>query len=77
MPVYIYKCLGCNKTNEFVRSVKDRGQEIICPKCDSVDMQRVFTVPSYSRMSESIVPSCYTEKCNHPEDYLPDYDEKP
>ena len=73
MGIYPYKCLDCGKINEFIRSVADRESEIICPDCESVNYQRVFTAPSYSRMNEEICPGQYTEECKHPEDHIKSY----
>lgn len=32
---YVYKCTGCNRRFEVVKSVKDMDVNEYCPKCDS------------------------------------------
>ena len=45
MPNYIYKCTDCNLQLNFVMSIsqyKSKGNSILCEKCDSKNMTRVF-----------------------------------
>ena len=44
MPLYEYKCNGCNITFDVTRSYQERETAIECPAC-GLDSTRVYSVP--------------------------------
>ncbi|HEY77515.1 MAG TPA: zinc ribbon domain-containing protein [Dehalococcoidia bacterium] len=44
MPIYEYKCRNCNEKFEVRRNLQDEEKEVKCPRCESRDTQRVFSL---------------------------------
>lgn len=44
MPVYEYQCKNCGVKFDIQRSLCDEDVEVKCPKCNSTDAQRVYSL---------------------------------
>ena len=59
MPIYEYRCRGCDKT--FEELVRSAGAEIACPTCASPKVERLLSVFNSGRdirsLGGSAVPS--------------------
>ena len=51
MPIYEYRCRGCEK--EFEKLVIRSSQTIVCPHCESEEVERVLSVFSHSSDGQS------------------------
>lgn len=40
MPLYEYRCRKCDHEFEQMRSLKDRDQDVSCPKCGEPEPER-------------------------------------
>ena len=54
MPMYEYVCRDC--THEFETLVFD-GDEVHCPECDGVKLERLLSVPGRPRVAASPLPT--------------------
>ncbi len=43
MPLYEYQCRACGKTFELLRRMKDADDDLKCPGCHSVKVERQFS----------------------------------
>jgi putative FmdB family regulatory protein len=67
MPIYEYRCQACGEEfDKLIRSLSQIPQEMICPKCQSKEVQRVVSAPAVhtggrsgesGEMPESAAPS--------------------
>jgi putative FmdB family regulatory protein len=54
MPTYQYKCLDCKKPFEVFMSYEEYGQRpVICPRCESQNVQRRIGRVRFARSEES------------------------
>ncbi len=44
MPIYEYKCKGCGRRFELMRSMRDGHAPASCPACGSPDTSRLLSV---------------------------------
>jgi putative FmdB family regulatory protein len=44
MPIYEYRCGGCEKVFEALRPLGDDGRELSCPKCGRKRPEKIFSV---------------------------------
>ncbi len=44
MPVYEFCCINCNKKFEDLILKSSELSEVVCPKCGSKDIERLFSV---------------------------------
>jgi putative FmdB family regulatory protein len=70
MPIYEYRCQDCGKVTEvFVRMV-NQEIDLSCFFCNSKNLQKIFSTPSYVRMGNSTSKgsTCCgaTERCDRP-----------
>jgi len=57
MPIYEYECEKCGERFELRRSVSDSDSEIRCPKCETENPQRVFSMFTAGSSSVACAPS--------------------
>lgn len=44
MPIYEFKCCGCGESFEaYCASLSGQGEEIKCPRCGGLELERVFS----------------------------------
>jgi len=43
MAVYEYKCRNCGKKFEVTCHMDEQEERAVCPKCDSHDVEQVYT----------------------------------
>jgi putative FmdB family regulatory protein len=43
MAVYEYKCKNCGTTFEVTCHMDEQEERAVCPKCESRDLEQVFT----------------------------------
>jgi putative FmdB family regulatory protein len=55
MPYYDYKCTKCSEIFEIEKGMKEVLKGLSCPKCESSDVNRVFTKPRVLRGTASIL----------------------
>ena len=48
MPIYEFKCSKCEEFFELLIMSKDKEEEVKCPKCGSVEFERVMSTTYYS-----------------------------
>ncbi len=48
MPIYEFKCLKCNEFIELLFVHQDNEAELKCPKCDSIELERVLSSTNYN-----------------------------
>ncbi|BCA56318.1 hypothetical protein W02_34580 [Nitrospira sp. KM1] len=46
MPIYEYRCGGCEKTFEATQSLHFRAEDTICPFCNAQDASRIISAVS-------------------------------
>jgi putative FmdB family regulatory protein len=46
MPIYEYRCLGCNASFEVMRAITEMEHICICPSCKSSNTSRIFPTSS-------------------------------
>ena len=44
MPIYEFRCRGCGNVFERLRPVGDTGKDLACPSCESVEVEKIFSV---------------------------------
>ena len=57
MPLYEYECKSCKERFELRRSIADRDDELVCPKCGAKNPRRLFSVFGMGTSSSSNIPS--------------------
>jgi len=60
MPIYEYECKSCGEKFEAFRSINDADSEVKCPKCDTKNSERVFSVFSTGSSGIACAPSSPT-----------------
>lgn len=58
MPVYEYDCRVCGHRFEVLQKVGEDGKSLKCPKCDSDEPTRVFSVFSGGKPSGKSSLAC-------------------
>jgi|LGVD01.1.fsa_nt_gb putative FmdB family regulatory protein len=62
MPIYEYRCQECGeKFEKLVRSMKNPGPEIKCPKCGGREVEKLlsaFGLRISGSTSEPVCPTC-------------------
>jgi len=53
MPLYEYQCLACGKRFELLRRIKDADDDLKCPDCHSVKVERQLSTFATSGCSAS------------------------
>jgi putative FmdB family regulatory protein len=43
MPLYEYRCRRCGETFEKLRRMQDADRGLICPKCESEEVERLLS----------------------------------
>lgn len=43
MPLYEYRCRSCGAVFEMLRRLKDADADMECPKCGSVEVEKLFS----------------------------------
>jgi putative FmdB family regulatory protein len=43
MPIYEYRCSSCGETFEQIRRIRDADLGSQCPKCESEEIERLFS----------------------------------
>ena len=61
MPLYEFKCLKCNEFFEILVMRQEDQIEMVCPKCDSPEIERVLSTMSYSMSSGDGQSASHTE----------------
>ncbi len=50
MPIYEYHCDNCDTTFEkLIRSISKKPQEIHCPTCESIDVERLISSVAFHK----------------------------
>ncbi|MBL0062149.1 MAG: zinc ribbon domain-containing protein [bacterium] len=68
MPLYEYKCEGCNKVIEILQSSTVTQTEGYCPACNSVQqLSKQFSVPAapQGHINPSFVKPATGHTCGH------------
>jgi putative FmdB family regulatory protein len=60
MPIYEYKCLGCDSL--FEKFLLRMDDEVSCPSCDSTDLERIISSPSLKTCDGFTSPEGYITK---------------
>ncbi len=60
MPIYEYQCRGCETF--FERLVRLSSDEVRCPSCDGVDLERVISPPNLKTSDGFTSPEGYITK---------------
>jgi putative FmdB family regulatory protein len=64
MPVFEYKCNGCEHTYEILHLGKEKSEDIVCPHCSSKDHKKLISVFSSATDAQNVSgqvptgPSC-------------------
>ena len=48
MPIYEFRCLGCNECFEILLTHTLESVELKCTKCDSYDIERILSTSNFS-----------------------------
>lgn len=62
MPIFEYKCNECN--NQFEELVANSEQKIICPECESENVNKLLSVFSATGTSSVSSTPCGQSSCN-------------
>jgi len=60
MPSYEYKCKSCGEKFELRKSIAKDDDTIICPKCGSKHIGRVYAFFTMNAGDDSCAPSRFT-----------------
>jgi putative FmdB family regulatory protein len=53
MPIYEYQCESCGERfDKLIRSISQVPPEIVCPACQSADVQRLISAPAIHTAGE-------------------------
>jgi putative FmdB family regulatory protein len=47
MPIYEFRCLNCSEYFEWILKNSEEEVELCCPKCNSVEFEKVISSTSY------------------------------
>lgn len=64
MPIYDYKCNGCDKTYDVFHKVREVIDDVVCPSCTSKEHTRLLSAPNVAMghgSSLDVAPSCSTD----------------
>jgi len=56
MPIYEFRCLGCDEIFEILFTSNEDQHEMKCPHCQGEDLERVLSVAGYTMAGESKTP---------------------
>jgi len=45
MPIFDYHCTDCNSTYEVFHKVREKTEDILCPKCGSTNAKKQMSAP--------------------------------
>lgn len=62
MPIFEYRCQSCNSKFEILHKSISNPEEIICPKCNSAENQKLLSTFSASGFSSS-ASGCESGNC--------------
>jgi putative FmdB family regulatory protein len=48
MPIFDYHCSDCGSTYEVFHKVREKTEDIVCPKCGSVQYTKQMSAPMVS-----------------------------
>lgn len=55
MPIYEYECTACGERfDKLIRSMSQAPPEIVCPACQSLDVQRLISAPTIRAGGEGV-----------------------
>ncbi|MDA2916204.1 zinc ribbon domain-containing protein [Nitrospinae bacterium AH_259_B05_G02_I21] len=60
MPIYEYRCLGCE--TQFEQLLLRATDEARCPSCDETDLERIISPPSLKTCDGFTSPEGYITK---------------
>ncbi len=60
MPIYDYQCQNCQETFETLVRGSDTPH---CPKCGSIQLEKLLSIPAPPVMNASSEPSCPPGGC--------------
>ena len=63
MPVYEYKCKSCNSKYEIFHFTKEIVEDIICPKCQSIEYEKLFSTFSANVSPNGNIKNNYDSPC--------------
>jgi putative FmdB family regulatory protein len=65
MPIFEYKCNDCNKKFDVLHKSLVNLEKVICPECNSINNQKLFSTFSASNSSQSFdnMPPCANGNC--------------
>lgn len=63
MPIFEYKCKNCNYTFEILHKSISTIGEIVCPKCNSAEAQKLLSTFSTSGLSSTSASGCEYGNC--------------
>ena len=43
MPMYEYRCKKCGERFEMLRRMSDADKDLVCPKCESEEVERMVS----------------------------------
>jgi len=67
MPIYEFRCKSCKRI--FEELVRSKGQKIVCPDCESQDVEKLIS--TFSQIggetggSSSSCSTCSSSNCSH------------
>lgn len=66
MPIYEFKCLGCENVSEILVINTNETIEMKCSKCGSEDLERVLSTTSYAMGTSggNAGPKAQTRTCS-------------
>ncbi len=47
MPIYVYRCSGCNCLTDAFASVSDIPEQVVCEHCGSAETHRIISSVAY------------------------------
>lgn len=65
MPIYDYECKTCKNVFEILHLGKEETKNNICPKCNSVENEKLISIPSPAKFNSntSCSPSSMQSSC--------------
>ena len=62
MPIYEYQCKKCGQVTEVFEGAGAKGKHV-CPKCESKQMEKLFSAFAVGKNAGSSGSSCSTGTC--------------
>lgn len=60
MPLYEYKCNSCGGKFEFRKGIEERDDALVCPKCNSKNISRIYSFFFANTSGDSCAPTDLT-----------------